>query len=55
MTTLSLLSVRAGVNSKRIRIDEFQFNSGVVAGIGTERFGTKLIGLELKDLELNWN
>ena len=43
--------IRAGVNSKRIGID--QFNSGIGAGIGIERFGTKLIELELKDFELN--
>ena len=44
---------RAGVNSERIGID--QLNSGIGVGIGIERFGTKLIELELKDLELNWN
>ena len=42
---------RAEVNSQIIGID--QLNSGIAAGIGIERSGTKLI--ELKDLELNWN
>ena len=60
-------AARAGVNSKWIGIVQFQFNSGIGAAIGIERFGMNWIGierywieselefknLELKDLELN--
>ena len=39
------MSSRAGGSSDRIGVD--QFNSGIGAGFGIERFGTKLIELEL--------